>query len=93
MGNAIVWYTWNSLKSFEIWHDDTCALLGLPKPGKNVATGEIDTDAQWTTRYTYPVIVNKNDVRAFVEEDVASFSPNFLGMPSEKPETASDIID
>lgn len=88
-----MWYTWSSIDLFKIWHDDTCVLLGLPKPGKNIATGEVDTDAQWTTRYTYPVIVGVNDVRAFVEDEVASFSPNFLGLVSEQPQNTSDILD
>lgn len=88
-----MWFSWESQKAFDIWHEDTCALLGLPKPGRNSLTGEVDTDAQWTTRYTDSFAVAKNDFRAFVEDEIVALSPNLLGKPSESPSGASDIID
>lgn len=88
-----MWYSWKSMDEFERWHRDTCVLLGLPKPGRNLATGEVEPDAQWTTKYTEPVFIADDDVRAFVEAGVASLSPNFIGLASESPFGSSDILD
>ena len=93
MGYSLMWYSWKKEEDFDIWHRDTCILLGLPKPGRNMATGEIDSDAEWTTKYTECIHVKDGDFRAFVEPEVASLSPNFLGFLSESPFASSDIID
>ena len=52
-----MWYRWPDLAAFTIWHDAACAALGIPHPGRNAQSGEVDTDAQWTTAYTEPTII------------------------------------
>jgi hypothetical protein len=78
-------YRWPSLAAFDAWHDAACAALGIPHPGRNAATGEVDPDAQWTTAYTEPTVVTDDDVRAVVEDDVAQLVPEGLGVPSDPP--------
>lgn len=78
-------YMWLSFALFEAWHDSAKQELGIPYPGRNAATGEIDEDAQWTTAYTEPIVVAENDVRAYVEYTVALLVPDGLGAPSEPP--------
>jgi hypothetical protein len=81
-----MFYSWLSIDSFNTWHDDACVALGIPHPNHNAATGEIDENAQWTTAYTDPIEVSDNDIRAYVESNVAELVPNGLGTPSEPPE-------
>lgn len=80
-----MFYTWPSLTAFESWHDAAKLALGIPYPGRNAATGEIDENAQWTTAYTEPTIVADDEVRAYVEDTVALLVPDGLGVPSEPP--------
>lgn len=87
-----MWFSWSSVGEFNAWHSDTCTLLGLPRPGRNVSTGEIQADAEWTSLYTTAYVVSDSDIRAFVENDVVSLSPNMLGIPSEEPPTSSYIL-
>jgi len=80
-----MFYSWLSLDLFNTWHVDACTALGIPYPGHNAATGEIDEQAQWTTAYTESIVVAVDDVRAYVEQSVAELVPNGLGQPSEPP--------
>lgn len=80
-----MWYSWSSLASFESWHETAKAFLGIPYPGRNSATGEIDENAQWTTAYTEPVVLADNDVRAVVEDHIASAIPDGIGAPCDPP--------
>lgn len=80
-----MFYSWLSLDLFESWHDAAKTALGIPYPNRNAATGEIDPDAQWTTAYTEPMVVADDDVRAYVEDNVAQLVPDGLGTPSEPP--------
>lgn len=80
-----MFYSWPSLDSFNAWHDSAKSALGIPYAGRNAATGEIDESAQWTTAYTEPTVVAEGDVRAYVEDHVASLIPDGLGTPPEPP--------
>ena len=80
-----MFYSWLTLDLFNAWHADACTALGIPYPGHNAATGEVDENAQWTTAYTEPVVVADDDVRAYVEQSVAELVPDGLGVPSEPP--------
>jgi len=80
-----MWRLWPNLVAFTAWHNAACAVIGIPHPNRNVATGEIDTDAQWTLTYTEAVIVADDDVRAVVEPDVAGLVPDGLGVPCDPP--------
>lgn len=63
-----MWYRWTSIESFDAWHDAVCATLGIPHPGRNAATGELDTSAQWTTAYVEPAILSDDDIRCFIPD-------------------------
>jgi hypothetical protein len=89
MGGVLMWHQWPDLAAFTAWHDAACAALGIPHPGFNVASGEIDEQAQWTTAYTSPV-VTATDVRAVVEHDVAALVPDGLGVPCDPPDDVTD---
>ena len=81
----MMWYLWDSSASFDLWHETAKAFLGIPYPGRNSATGEIDENAQWTTAYTEPLVLADDDVRAFVEDHVASVIPDGIGVPCDPP--------
>ena len=81
----MMWYSWSSLASFESWHEIAKAFLGIPHSGRNALTGEIDEGAQWTTAYTAPVVLADDDVRAVVEDHVASAIPDGIGVPCASP--------
>lgn len=80
-----MFYSWLTLDLFNAWHDSAKLALGIPHPNYNAATGEIDENAQWTTAYTDATVVADDDVRAYVENSVASLVPVGLGVPSEPP--------
>ena len=86
------WYSWPDLQSFDAWHTVTCTMLGIPHPGHNAATGELDPDAQWTTAYTTAVEVTADDWRAVVEPDIAALNPDGLGQPCDPPPAPDPII-
>jgi len=92
MESDLMYYRWSSLAAFTDWHNAICAELGIPHPNRNAATGEIDPDAQWTTAYTEPIIVSDDDVRAVVEDHVATLVAG-LGEPSEPPPTPEDLFN
>jgi len=85
-----MWYSWPNLEAFTVWHDAVCVALGIPYPGRNAATGEVDESAQWTTSYTEPVV--GDDVRAFVDDAVATLVPDGLGVPSDPPDVEEDDV-
>lgn len=86
------WYKWNSLQSFNVWHNYVKDQLGIPHPNYNLQTGELQVlDAYWTLEYTDPVIVADDDVRAIVEEEGKAFKEG-LGEPCDSPPKPSDDI-
>lgn len=85
-----MFYSWQSLSLFDTWHANVKEMLGIPYPGRNARTGEIDEDAQWTDAYTNPVIVSQTDVRAFVEDEIAVRFPDGLGVPTSPPIAIDD---
>lgn len=88
----VMWYSWSAIASFDAWHETVKQLLGIPHPGYNTLTGEIDVNAQWTTAYTQSVVVAENDVRAYVEDTVAELVPQGLGVLSESPPEPDDPV-
>lgn len=63
----MIWVKWNSLDSFNTWHDEIKTILGLPKPSIN-EDGEIVEDAVITDSYVSPLIVAEDDIRALIDE-------------------------
>jgi hypothetical protein len=86
----MIWRWWPNRAAFDVWHDAVCVALGIPHPNRNVATGEIDPDAQWTTAYTDAV--EQDGVWALVEDDVAALVPDGLGLPGEGPQVVDGTI-
>ena len=80
-----MWHSWTCRTDFGAWHDVACAVLGIPHPNRNAATGEIDYDAQWTAAYTEVTEVAFDDWRAYVEDEIAAQFPDGLGTPSDPP--------
>lgn len=66
----MIWVKWDSLNSFNVWHDGIKTILGLPKPSINEA-GEIVEDAVITDSYVSPIIVAEDDIRALIDEAYA----------------------
>lgn len=62
-------YKWNSLASFNLWHEAIKAELGIPHGG--------------TLEYTDAFIVAENDVRAYVRESDTTICSDLLGVLSE----------
>lgn len=87
-----MWYQWSSIQSFNAWHNHVCSILGIPYPGRNAVTGEVDESAQWTTAYAEPVIVNNNDVRVFLNE-FTDEAERFGAVLSDMPNTLQEGIN
>jgi hypothetical protein len=79
------WYEWESLESFNAWHDSVKLALGLPKPSHNQASGEIDETVQWTIDYTKAVQVGDVWI-AKVENDLSKD----LILTELRPRSAAD---
>lgn len=94
MGNYanMNWYSWISLAAFDAWHSTVCNGLGIPHPNYNAATGEIDSDAAWTTKYTDVYEVAPDDWRAIVYDDIANDYSDGLGAPSEAPPSPLEVL-
>jgi len=61
------WYEWDSLASFNTWHEAIIVELGLPIISVNQATGKPQPNAVETVRYTNPFEV-EDKVIAIVED-------------------------
>lgn len=79
-----MWYKWSDIESFNVWHDAACIELGIPHANYNVATGELDSEAQWTTAYTNSVAV-ADGVCAVVDAEIAELISDNLGVPCDPP--------
>lgn len=63
-------YEWDSIESFNIWHDALCLQLGYPITPVNQLTGLPDEQAQKIVGYTTPLQANGKIV-AYVEDEYA----------------------
>lgn len=88
----MIYYKWNNLDDFNVWHEAVKAGLGLPKYGINDATGEIDINAQMTENYALPII-ETDGVNAIVEAEIAATYTENLGVISVGPDTLKTVID
>jgi hypothetical protein len=80
----MTWVTFDSIESFNAWHEQVKNDLGLPLPALD-ATGN-QVEGQVSTEYTTPWIISETDIRADVEE-------GYLGglTISENPYKDSDL--
>jgi len=61
----MTWVKFDSIDSFNAWHDQVKAALGIPSSAIDAAGNEVA--GQVTTAYTQPHIVSDSDIRADVE--------------------------
>jgi hypothetical protein len=61
------WYKWASLESFNIWHNQICLELNLPKMSID-NNGDISDEAIISDKYTTVYKIDNNDYRALVED-------------------------
>lgn len=80
-----MWYRWKSLEEFNAWHAEAKHHLGIPRPGRGLSSGRERPTSQWTTAYTEPYVVSKDDVRAVVKSDA-------LGVPGVGEPCGSPIV-
>jgi hypothetical protein len=79
------WYKFKSQDLFDVWHEIVKADLGIPYPNKNLETGEIDEDAQWTTSFIEPYIVSETDLRIYLTDEYSSTYSQELGELTTSP--------
>jgi hypothetical protein len=71
-----MWHSWNSLESFNLWHEDIMYRLQIPN--ENIES------------YTSPVVSSENDIRAYVLlKDIRVSS--LIGLESESPYSATTM--
>ena len=63
------WYTFDSIQSFNTWHEALKQALGYPLPSID-AEGNVIGEP-FTTDYTFVIKVVDNDFRAVVEDEYA----------------------
>ena len=73
-----MWYEWESIESFDQWHETKKQELGYPLPSINQATGEIDLDAQWTTEVALPIEVEGKIIASVADSDAEGLIPTNL---------------
>lgn len=67
----MAWYKFNSAQDFQLWHQNIKAALGLPND-------------EGTEQYTSGKVIADNDIRAWVEENLADKL-----QPCEAPQSLS----
>lgn len=71
MGHTLKnWYKWDSLESFDTWHNEIKEQLNLPKMSVDIA-GEIVPNAIINSAYTQVYHIGENDYRALVANQYA----------------------
>lgn len=63
----MTWVTFDSIESFNAWHEQIKTDLGLPLPALDANGNEVE--GQVSTGYTTPWIVSETDIRADIEEE------------------------
>jgi hypothetical protein len=66
-----MWYEFDSIDDFNVWHTALCESLGYPITPINAETGLPDETAQKVTDYTTPIIVDEK-VIAVVEAEYSN---------------------
>jgi hypothetical protein len=79
------WYKFKSQELFDVWHDLVKSHLGIPYANKNLETGEVDANAQWTTSFIEPVIVKENDLRIYLTDEYEQAYSEELGELTTSP--------
>ena len=69
----MAWVSFTDPAAFLAFHDVACADHGIPYPGRNVATGDVDPAAAWTTAYVDPVDDHGTIKAAVPDDDVTTY--------------------
>lgn len=83
---TLMWYTWQNLSDFDLWHQQVIDYLDLPRVGVNSATGLEEPEKQKTVAYTATDKVAEGDYRAFISQQIAAQFPDHLGTPCDEPD-------
>lgn len=62
----MTWWRFDSVAAFSTWHHDACDAAGIPRPGVNQATGEVEGDHQWTTGIAEALLQHDGSVLAWI---------------------------
>ena len=76
-----MWYEFNSLEDFNVWHDSLCTSLGYPKYGINQRSGEIDFTVPPVTAYTEVNAVEDKWICWAEEEYATGLTETTLRLP------------
>jgi len=66
-----MWYKWESIEAFNLWHEQIKQELGLPKLSVD-ADGNTIEGSIVNQEYTTPVTMSVNDIRAVVDVNYAT---------------------
>lgn len=77
------WYEWDTIESFNLWHDAICVELCYPLDSYNQATGEVDPDAMKTIAYTSTWQIEGKIIGRVEDKHSAGLSLTTLRPPRE----------
>jgi hypothetical protein len=78
-----MWYEFNSLEEFNVWHDALCMSLGYPIYGVNQLTGLVDLRATPITAYTEAHLVESKWICWVDEEHSSGLTETLLRLPEK----------
>jgi hypothetical protein len=79
-----MWYEWNTLAEFDLWHNALCLELGYPETAVNQATRLPDENAQKTVAYTKVFEVDGKWIASVEAEYADGLTLTNLRLPIEK---------
>jgi hypothetical protein len=62
----MTWVTFDSIQSFNAWHNQVKTDLGLPLPALDASGNQVE--GQMSSEYTTAWIVSETDIRADIED-------------------------
>lgn len=77
-------------ETFDTWHDAACDAAGLPRPGRNAATGEVEPDAAWTVALVDGQEQDDGSVTAEVPDEWALAMPAGV-VAADPPEVTNPL--
>lgn len=84
------WVSFPDKEAFIAYHDQVCADLGIPCPGRNQKTGELALDAQWTVAWVRPIDDNGVLKTPVPDEDVVTYKLTETDPPAPTPEDEAE---
>lgn len=92
-GRTVTWVSFTDRAAFDDYHLAACADHGIPHPGRNAETDEVDLAAEWTLAYVAPI-----DDHGTIKAHVPDADVELYGLtPTEPPiyydETGEPVDD